>query len=54
MVSCAPNEGDHEIWYSPIHEGHLTVDEMIESRHTPNGVPRQAGVRSTSRPGLAL
>lgn len=31
-------KGDHEIWYSPI------VDSAIKSRHTANGVLKQAGL----------
>lgn len=39
-----PGKGDHEIWYSPITEVRFTVDAKIKSRHTANGVLRQAGL----------
>ncbi len=38
-------KGDHEIWYSPITDIRFTVDAKIKSRHTANGVPKQAGLR---------
>ena len=31
-------KGDHEIWWSPITERHMTVDSKIKSRHTANEV----------------
>lgn len=37
-------KGDHEIWYSPITEIRFTVDARIKSRHTANGVLKQAGL----------
>ena len=37
-------KGDHEIWYSPISERSFTVDNVILSRHTANGVLKQAGL----------
>lgn len=37
-------KGDHEIWYSPITTRRLVVDSKIKSRHTANGVLRQAGI----------
>ncbi len=39
-----PGKGDHEIWYSPITERRFTVDQKILSRHTANGVLKQAGL----------
>lgn len=39
-----PGKGDHEIWYSPITEVRFTVDAKIKSRHTANGVLKQAGL----------
>jgi hypothetical protein len=39
-----PGKGDHEIWYSPISDRRFTVDHKIKSRHTANGVLRQAGL----------
>ena len=29
-------KGDHDIWYSPITDRHVTVDTKIKSRHTAN------------------
>jgi HicA toxin of bacterial toxin-antitoxin, len=37
--------GDHEIWESPISGIRFTVDNNIKSRHTANGVLKQAGLR---------
>lgn len=36
--------GDHDIWYSPITKINFTVDGKIKSRHTANGVLKQAGL----------
>lgn len=36
--------GDHEIWESPISKTRFTVDNKILSRHTANGVLKQAGL----------
>lgn len=36
--------GDHEIWYSPITQRYFPVDHKILSRHTANGVLKQAGI----------
>ena len=36
--------GDHEIWYSPKTNTNFPVDSKIVSRHTANGVLRQAGL----------
>jgi len=36
--------GDHEIWYSPITDRNFPVDAKIKSRHTANGVLKQAGL----------
>jgi hypothetical protein len=44
---CYPvrtGKGDHEIWYSPISGLNFPVDGAIKSRHTANGVLRQAGL----------
>jgi len=35
---------DHEIWYSPITGIRFVVDQDIKSRHTANGVLKQAGL----------
>lgn len=37
-------KGDHEIWYSPVTDRYFTVDHNILSRHTANGIMKQAGV----------
>jgi len=37
-------KGDHEIWYSPISGKRFPVDNKIKSRHTANGVLKQAGL----------
>jgi hypothetical protein len=39
-----PGRGDHEIWYSPITRRYFPVDYKILSRHTANGVLKQAGI----------
>ena len=39
-----PGRGDHEIWYSPITARHFPVDHKILSRHTANGILKQAGL----------
>jgi hypothetical protein len=46
-AGCAvvrPGKGDHEIWQSPITNRHFPVDQAIKSRHTANGVLKQAGL----------
>ncbi len=37
-------KGDHEIWYSPLTKLRITVDGKILSRHTANGILKQAGL----------
>ncbi|MBF0137120.1 MAG: type II toxin-antitoxin system HicA family toxin [Magnetococcales bacterium] len=39
-----PGKGDHEIWFSPITNCYFPVDHKILSRHTANGVLKQAGL----------
>lgn len=44
---CYPvrsGKGDHEIWYSPTSGINFPVDNAIKSRHTANGVLKQAGL----------
>lgn len=36
--------GDHEIWRSPKTNRNFPVDSKIKSRHTANGVLKQAGL----------
>jgi len=37
-------KGDHKIWYSPLTKLRFPVDRKIRSRHTANGVLKQAGL----------
>ena len=37
-------KGDHQIWYSPITNRRFPVDSKIKSRHTANGILKQAGL----------
>jgi hypothetical protein len=37
-------KGDHEIWYSPITNRRFPVDNRVKSRHTANGILKQAGL----------
>jgi len=37
-------KGDHDIWYSPTTNLHITVDSKIKSRHTANKILKSAGV----------
>jgi predicted RNA binding protein YcfA (HicA-like mRNA interferase family) len=37
-------KGDHDIWYSPITNRHITVDGKIKSRHTANAIMKQSGI----------
>ena len=37
-------KGDHDIWYSPITDRHVTVDTKIKSRHTANAIMKQCGI----------
>jgi predicted RNA binding protein YcfA (HicA-like mRNA interferase family) len=44
---CYPvrqGKGDHEIWFSPITKRNFPVDGKIMSRHTANGIMKQAGI----------
>ena len=36
--------GDHEMWFSPISGRTFPVDRHCMSRHTANGVMKQAGI----------
>jgi hypothetical protein len=40
-----PGKGDHEIWYGPISGRKFPVDNNIRSRHTANGILKQAGIK---------
>jgi hypothetical protein len=37
-------KGDHDIWFSPSTRIHFPVDQKIVSRHSANGVLKQAGL----------
>lgn len=37
-------KGDHQIWYSPLSGKRFPVDSKIKSRHTANGILKQAGL----------
>jgi len=37
-------KGDHEIWFSPLTGKRFPVDQGIKSRHTANGIMKQAGI----------
>lgn len=37
-------KGDHDIWYSPLSNRHVTVDTKIKSRHTANAIMKQSGI----------
>jgi predicted RNA binding protein YcfA (HicA-like mRNA interferase family) len=36
--------GDHDIWRSPLTNIPITVDHSIKSRHTANGILKDAGL----------
>jgi len=38
-------KGDHDIWWSPIAGKRFVVDNKIVSRHTANGILKQAGLK---------
>jgi predicted RNA binding protein YcfA (HicA-like mRNA interferase family) len=38
-------KGDHEICFSPITQRRFVVDGKIKSRHTANGIMKQAGIQ---------
>jgi len=37
-------KGDHDIWYGPITNRHITVDTVIKSKHTANAIMKQSGI----------
>jgi HicA toxin of bacterial toxin-antitoxin, len=43
-VFVRQGKGDHEIWFSPLTQWRFPVDSNILSRHTANGVLKQAGL----------
>jgi predicted RNA binding protein YcfA (HicA-like mRNA interferase family) len=38
-------KGDHEIWYSPITDRHVTVDSGTRKPFTANAILKQAGIK---------
>jgi hypothetical protein len=36
--------GKHQIWYSPVSQRHVAVPNPIKSRHTANGILKEAGL----------
>ena len=47
QADCAfkrQGKGDHEIWFSPLTNRCFPVDNDIRSRHTANGILKQAGL----------
>lgn len=42
-------KGDHDIWYSPLTQRHITVDTKIKSRHTANAILKQSGINCRFR-----
>ncbi len=39
-----PGKGSHQVWYSPISKRKFPVPVGIKSRHTANGVLKDAGL----------
>ena len=37
-------KGDHDMWYSPEKDHSFPVAAKIKSRHTANGIMKQAGI----------
>jgi predicted RNA binding protein YcfA (HicA-like mRNA interferase family) len=37
-------KGSHEMWYSPIVDGMVSVPKEIKSRHTANEVLKESGI----------
>jgi len=38
-------KGDHDVWFSPITNATFPVDGKIKSRHSANGIMKQAGIK---------
>ena len=45
-----PGKGDHAFWYSPINGDKFPVDPNIKSRHTANGILKQAAIKGVKTP----
>jgi predicted RNA binding protein YcfA (HicA-like mRNA interferase family) len=39
--------GDHQIWWNPKTGAHVTVDRILRSRFTANGILKEAGLQKT-------
>ena len=39
-------KGDHEIWFSPITNLHVTVDASTRKRFTAEAILKQAGIKA--------
>jgi predicted RNA binding protein YcfA (HicA-like mRNA interferase family) len=37
-------KGDHDIWYNPVINNSVSVDGKIKSRHSANGILKEAGI----------
>ena len=37
-------KGDHDVWYNPVIHKSVSVDGKIKSRHSANGILREAGI----------
>jgi len=38
-------KGDHDVWWLPVAGRRFSVDKKIVSRHTINGILKQAGLK---------
>ena len=38
-------KGDHEMWHNPILNKSVSVDGKIKSRHSANGILKEAGIK---------
>jgi len=46
-AKCEPvrrGKGSHSIWYSPASRRNFSVPAKVKSRHTANGILKQAGL----------
>jgi predicted RNA binding protein YcfA (HicA-like mRNA interferase family) len=39
-----PGRGDHEVWWNPATGVSVVVDRKLRSRHTANGILKEAGL----------
>ena len=45
-------KGDYDIYYSPITNSNVTVDNKIKSRHMANEIMKQSGIKYCALIGL--